>query len=91
MTPETSNFRIIGPYGKMAEVLTRFGASPDIQMRFARRAGAVVGGGISHAQFENAILDTSDRGSPCWDKALTHLGQMVNRVYRGQGAKPTNL
>lgn len=78
------SFGGIKPMGQLGEILTRYEAPTDVQGIIARRAGTLIGSGISHSRVERVIQDSMrSNGIPRWDEVTERIGKAARDAYRG--------
>ena len=75
----------VKPIGQLEELLSRYEAPPQVQGAIPRRAGGIIGSGVSHSFVERTIRESmSASGLPKWDSVTQRLGAAVREVYRGR-------
>ncbi|MCL4418751.1 phosphoenolpyruvate carboxylase [Patescibacteria group bacterium] len=78
------SFGGIKPMGQLGEILTRYEAPTDVQGIIARRAGMLIGTGISHSHVERVIQESMGiNGIPRWNEVTARISDAARDAYRG--------
>lgn len=86
-TPKEEKQRSFGgvkPMGHLEETLILYEAPKNVQKRIARRAGGLIGHGISSEHVETVIQDSmllKGDGIPKWDVVESTLSAEVHNLY----------
>ena len=76
----------VKPTGPLEATLKRYEAPDDVQRRIARRAGSLIGHGISLQAVERTIQNSMQMGGtgiPKWPLVEESISEAAHTVYRG--------
>ncbi len=77
----------VRPVGQLERTLREYEAPPAVQRRIARRAGCLIGHGITHEHIENVIqesMQVGGTGLPRWGDVEGRISNAVHRLYHGK-------
>lgn len=79
----------VKPMGQLGEMLSRYEAPAHVQAAIARRAGGIIGSGVSHTLIEQAIQESmsAEDGLPRWDNVAQRIGEAARNAYKNKNKR----